>query len=152
MDAQGAALARVEGPRTKLAVRPERKTTSPALRLLRLSVSASKETADASDLLDVPLVFKFKNAAFASSFTLDVAEASSLPSPDLRSKTLLHARASRIDLDRVRVEVWNEQRLLLMNRVVKLGEEFDFDCARTAGWCTGEASLAVTPHQIRSRP
>ncbi|HEX8700784.1 MAG TPA: hypothetical protein VF815_18210 [Myxococcaceae bacterium] len=148
-DAEGRALASLSGTKAALAVKPLGKEHSRSLGLLQLAVAQKPVRADASDLLDVPLVLRFQAEAFAASHTLQVAEATALGSPAIGSSRQLYARASRVDLGRARIELWSEQQKLLLDTVVKLGAPLPFDCAATAGWCSGHAQLSVEPHQLR---
>jgi hypothetical protein len=147
-DAEGRTLASVSGPKAALAVKPLGKEHPHSLGLLRLAVAQKPARADASDLLDVPLVLRFQAESFAASHTLQVAEATALGSPLLGSSRQLHARVSRVDLSRARVQLWSEQNPPLLDTVVKLGATLPFDCAPTTGWCTGHARLSVEPHRL----
>ena len=150
-DADGRPLASLSGPKSTLAVKPVGKEPPPSLGQLRLSVAQKSVRVDASELLDVPLVLVFQADAFAASHTLQVAEATALGSPLLASPRQIYARVSRLDLGRARIELWNEQRQSLLDTVLKLGTTTPFDCARTAGWCTGRAQLRVEPHRLHQR-
>lgn len=150
-DADGRTLASLSGPRAALSVKPLGKEHPHSLGLLRLAAAKKSVRADASDLLDVPLVLLVQADAFAASHTLKVAEATAIGSPLVASSRQLYARVSRMDLGRARVELWNEQHQSLLDAVVKLGATVPLDCARTAGWCTGSAQLSVEPHRIHPR-
>ncbi|MBF5041515.1 hypothetical protein FGE12_03885 [Aggregicoccus sp. 17bor-14] len=141
--AEAGSIARVHGPQGRLSVTPLAKEHPATLERLRVRVTSQQSLhVEAEDLRQRPLELRFHAAPYSVSYTVDTVM-TEVPTPKRGSNARLVVQAERADLDHARVRVWNERQELLVERTLRFEEPVSLDCARSAGWCTGEAELSV---------
>lgn len=144
------AIARIEGSRTLLAVKPISPQHPPTLDFMAVRITGQHSLKlETPTEHQPPVQLLLQIPAVTGVYTLSPSE----PQPitldfEHRGRRLtLHARASRTDATHVRLQLWNARKELLLDATLEMDKPRELDCQRLEGICEGSMKFWVREYQ-----
>jgi len=144
------AIARLEGSRKLLTVKPVSSQHPPTLDFMAVRITGQHALQlDTPTEHQPPVQLLLQLPAVTGVYTLSPSEPEPLSLDfEHRAKRLrLYARASRTDATHVRLQLWNARKELLLDATLEMDKPRELDCQRLESICEGAMKFWVREYQ-----